>query len=349
MNHQGGWDFLDHQVIKFFDDILWSNLTGTLTYIDEIKSIAAIFLLLVLSYKAWKGMMGDYELFDIVELGKPFILIVIIINWGAFLQLIMFPIDLIEDHFSTNLTAQTLEISLGIEERNNLTLQLIEEASEISTEVEAVESSKEEGSFVDDLFSSIGESIDGLSDYAGYMLMTINAKMQMALTALIEWITLLLFQVCVYLVYLIRTVFCSILGYLGPIAFAFSILPGFKTAYLNWISKFVTTYLYGTITFIAIKVCLAIVHVGLESELQFLEAAVNDPTYTALLLTQGGPQTGAYIIALLLGIGSIICVPIIATWMLPNGGIGGAVSKGTAAIASGGSSLAAGAAKLGGK
>jgi hypothetical protein len=327
MNHLGGWDFLDSNVIKFINELLDYNLAGTGGVIDEIKSIAAIFLLMILSYKAYKGMMGDYEVFDIVELGKPFILILIITNWSSFLEIIMFPMDLIEDSFLANLQSQTTEIELGIAKRNDYINQIITKATEVSMDLEAEKESQESEGLIDDLLSSVGDSLTDFGSFAADMYLTIIAKLQYTLTAIVEWLVMLIFQVCVYGVYILRAIFCSILGLLGPLAFAFSILPAFRTAYVGWIGKFVSTYLYGAMTFIVLKCALALVQVGLESELDYLEGTLEDPTAVAIFVTQANPQVGAYLIALLIGAVSIGCVPAMGNWIIPGSSISGAVNK----------------------
>ena len=49
--------------------------------------------------------------------------------------------------------------------------------------------------------------------------------------------------ICLFL----QIIFTGILVILGPLAFAFSVLPAFRDAYIQWIARFVSVSLYSCI------------------------------------------------------------------------------------------------------
>lgn len=323
---QGGWDFLDDSVLKFFDDILYAEVLKSTSYLVELKSFCAMFVFIVLSIKAYRAILGqNYDVFNMVELGKPFMLCAVIINFDDFVFLLVESISVFEDFFNDSLSAKILEVNLGLEKRFNLVQDLTELCLEKSQDLKDTQQEDDSSTF--DFLSGISDSFSELGDFATELFVLGMNSFMYGLVVLIEWLAILLYQVAVYIVFFLRTVFCAILVALGPIVFAISIFPAYEKLYTAWISRFVTTYFYGTITFIALKFSLAMIYSGVESEILFLESALQDPHYETLILTSVTPWGGAYLISVVLGILSIITVPMIAAWLMPAGGVGGAVTK----------------------
>lgn len=323
---QGGWDFLDDDVLKFFDDILYAEILQSTSYLVELKSFCAMFVFIVLSVKAFRAILGqNYDVFNMVELGKPFMLCAVIINFDDFVFLLVESISVFEDFYNDALSAKILEVNLAIEKRFNLVQDLTELCLEKAQDLD--ETQQEDDSSTFDFLSGISDTFSELGDFASELFVLGFNKLMYGMVILIEWLAVLLYQAVVYIVFFLRTVFCAILVALGPIVFAISIFPAYERLYTAWISRFVTTYFYGTIAFIALKFSLAMIYSGVESEILFLESALQDPHYETLLLTSVVPWGGAYLISVVLGIVSMVTVPMVAAWIMPAGGVGAAVTK----------------------
>ena len=109
-------------------------------------------------------------------------------------------------------------------------------------------------------FSAIGDKIAGLYVY-------VVAKVKMIMFNIIEFIVVTFWQVCTYFVFFLQIIFTGILVILGPLAFAFSVLPAFRDAYIQWIARFVSVSLYSCIAYIVLSISLVVMQYGIEREI----------------------------------------------------------------------------------
>ena len=84
-------------------------------------------------------------------------------------------------------------------------------------------------------------------------------------------LSLLFWQVCTYFVFFHKSLFTGILVILGPLAFAFSVYPAFRDAYIQWIARFVSVSLYSCIAYIVLSISLVVMQYGIEREIEILE------------------------------------------------------------------------------
>src|SRR6201996_1443336 len=64
------------------------------TFIADAQALAAIFMIIFFSLKAYEMMSGDKQL-EVMPLLRPFGLVMVILWWGAFVKVIAFPTDLV--------------------------------------------------------------------------------------------------------------------------------------------------------------------------------------------------------------------------------------------------------------
>jgi conjugative transposon TraJ protein len=137
----------------------------------------------------------------------------------------------------------------------------------------------------------------------------------------------LLFNAAALSIDTIRTFFLVVLSILGPIAFAFSIYDGFQATLTQWISRYISIYLWLPISDLFSAVLSKIQELMLKQDIALLQ----DPNY----IPDG--SNGIYIVFLIIGIIGYFTIPTVAGWIIQSGGAGGygsAVNK-TAAKAGG--------------
>lgn len=130
----------------------------------------------------------------------------------------------------------------------------------------------------------------------------------------------LLFNASALVIDTIRTFFLVVLSILGPIAFAFSIYDGFQATLTQWLSRYISVYLWLPVSDLFSAILARIQVLMLEADIQ----ALADPNY----IPDG--SDGVYIVFLIIGIIGYFTVPTVAGWMIQSGGMGstnGAVNK----------------------
>jgi len=122
----------------------------------------------------------------------------------------------------------------------------------------------------------------------------------------------LLFNASALVIDTIRTFFLVVLAILGPIAFAFSIYDGFQATLTQWLTRYISVYLWLPISDIFSSVLARIQVLMLQQDIALLQ----DPNYIP------DSSNGVYIVFLIIGIIGYFTIPTVAGWVIQSGGAG---------------------------
>jgi conjugative transposon TraJ protein len=140
----------------------------------------------------------------------------------------------------------------------------------------------------------------------------------------------LLFNAAALTIDTLRTFFLVVLSILGPLAFALSVYDGFQSTLTNWLSRYISVYLWLPIADLFSAVLSKIQALMLQMDIGLLK----DPSYVP------DGSNGVYIIFLIIGIIGYFSIPTVAGWVIQAGG--GSGTRGVNAAASKGAALAGG-------
>jgi len=130
----------------------------------------------------------------------------------------------------------------------------------------------------------------------------------------------LLFNAAALTIDTLRTFFLVVLAILGPIAFAFAVYDGFQATLTQWLTRYISIYLWLPVSDIFSAVLSKIQELMLKQDI----ALLHDPNY----IPDG--NNGVYIVFLIIGIIGYFTIPTVAGWIIQSGGagaFGGAVNK----------------------
>lgn len=121
-----------------------------------------------------------------------------------------------------------------------------------------------------------------------------------------------LFQAAALVIDTIRTFFLIVLSILGPIAFAISVWDGFQSTLTQWLTRYISVYLWLPISDMFSSILAKIQSLILERDI----AMLADPNYI--------PDTSntVYVIFMLIGIVGYFTIPTVAGWVIQAGGAG---------------------------
>lgn len=122
----------------------------------------------------------------------------------------------------------------------------------------------------------------------------------------------LLFQAAALVIDTIRTFFLIVLSILGPIAFAISVWDGFQSTLSQWLTRYVSVYLWLPVSDLFSAMLAKIQSLILERDIEQL----SDPSYI--------PDTSnaVYIIFMIIGIIGYFTIPTVTGWVIQAGGAG---------------------------
>jgi len=149
----------------------------------------------------------------------------------------------------------------------------------------------------------------------------------------------ILFQAAALVIDTIRTFFLIVLAILGPIAFAISVYDGFQSTLTQWISRYVSVYLWLPVSDLFSAILARIQILMLQRDIYELQ---NNPGYSI------DASNVVYIIFMIIGIVGYFTIPTVANWIISAGGMGtygrnvGALATKTGAVAGATTGAAAG-------
>lgn len=140
----------------------------------------------------------------------------------------------------------------------------------------------------------------------------------------------LLFNAAALTIDTLRTFFLVVLSILGPLAFALSVYDGFQSTLTNWISRYISIYLWLPIADLFSALLSKIQALMLQMDIDML----RDPSYVP------DASNGIYIIFFIIGIIGYFSIPSVAGWVIQAGG--GSATRGVNSMASKGAAMAGG-------
>jgi hypothetical protein len=302
-------------------------------FIGDAQALAAIFMIVYFAIKSYEMMVGDKRL-EIMPLLRPFGLAMIIIWWGAFVKMVAFPTDLVENQTDQMFNGEQGNVDALRIQRSNLMLAVANSliTFEAQTQVAEKESDTWYGQAWDEVTSTIKQ---GISDVVSPLLELKNrleVGMQLLFTQLLELIGIWILRIAVYVIFMIQIIYSSILIILGPFSVAVSILPAFRDSFSTWIARFVSVNLYSGIGYLIMYLCALMQEYALQSEISKYQVLVGqngtsaDLTKLAWFAGNGVLSFGTVIIVFLIGAICMFTVPSISTWIISTSGISSAAS-----------------------
>ena len=124
----------------------------------------------------------------------------------------------------------------------------------------------------------------------------------------------LLFQSAGLVIDTIRTFFLIVLSILGPIAFAISVYDGFQSTLTQWITRYISVYMWLPVSDLFSSVLARIQVLMLTKDIE----AMSDPTFIP------DSSNTVYMVFLIIGIFGYFTIPTVANWIIMAGGVSGA-------------------------
>jgi len=122
----------------------------------------------------------------------------------------------------------------------------------------------------------------------------------------------ILFQAAALVVDTIRTFFLIVLSILGPIAVAISVWDGFQSTLTQWLTRYISVYLWLPVADLFSAMLAKIQSLIIEKDIEML----SDPIFI--------PDTSntVYVIFMIIGIVGYFTIPTVTGWVIQAGGAG---------------------------
>jgi hypothetical protein len=329
-----GNSIYDRGVMTFFEEMRDYGFAHADPFMRDAQTLACIFMLIFFSLKCYEMMAGDKKL-EIMPLLRPFALVILLMWWPVFCQIIAFP---------TNLVAAKTEALFGIQNDTNNALRLeraaymVEMADQLVEYQAVTEMASEQAQASDeDLGTVIVDGVKGFfSDQILSPIVQIRIRMQTSLqllvTQIVELLAIWILRICVYIIFMIQIIYSTVLVILGPFSVVASILPAFRDAFTTWIARFVSVNLYVGVAFLILYITGRLQQYAIEVEIDKYEYLLSTGggadrlEKMAWLASNGLLSFGLVIVAFFVSAIAITTVPSISTWIISTSGISSAAT-----------------------
>ena len=294
----------------FTDFLITSGISHANVLINMARAIGGIAAFFYISKRIYEQLIADNPVY-ILPLLRPFALLLVITFWGPFVSLLMVPTKGL-----TNLSEAVYA------DKKHIVKQKLDEKQQaiLTTDLPIFYENEEKEAQLWD--KGINLLLSTYNIVTGRALQNqINFYIMDAIRQLFETI----FEVLVYLIAFLRTVFCILLVIFGPLVFALSIFDGFQDNYLQWIARFINVNLYLPIALLVLSLVQEILIFVLDNEIAQIHAL---PIYQPQLFYVSN------LIVPVCGIIGMALVPKIASWIVQASGTnsGGGRMVRTAAV-----------------
>ncbi|MGV8135049.1 MAG: hypothetical protein AB2L20_07535 [Mangrovibacterium sp.] len=330
---EGGQLFDDWFMDAFltgWKEVIWGEFD---TFIDLARVLAGLMALLAFAGRSY-GMMTGEQKWDILPLLRPFGLLMIILYWGPFVQIVSFPTDIMANAMRGKQETQQITVNQLRYIRKDYQYNMIENLYDYSAQTEAA--AEQSKSFLEDPLGSMGRSIKQGVQSVVYPVLELKEKLrvgiQLTVTQLLETLALWILRLAVYVIFAIQIIYSGILIMMGPLSVAMSILPMFRDSFATWIARFISVNLYTTIALIILFVGGIFQEFAMESEIaRYAEIVNRDGTLVSIeklmfLKMNGMLSFGVVILSFLMTAICMMTVPSISTWIVSTSGVSSAVS-----------------------
>ena len=288
-----------HQVLRvLYDEMmpLCSNMTGV------AKGIAGLGALFYVAAKVWQSL-ARAEAIDVYPLLRPFALGLCIMFFPTFvLGTINTVLSPVVKGCNQLMETQTFDMNEYRAQKDRLEY----EALMRSPETAYLASDEEFDRQLEELGWSPSDMVTMTGMYMDRTAYNIKKSVRDWFRELLE----MLFQAAGLIIDTLRTFFLIVLSILGPLAFAISVYDGFQSTLIQWISRYISIYLWLPVSDLFSSVLARIQTLMLQKDIEQL----SDPNFIP-----DGSST-VYVIFMIIGIVGYFTIPTVASWIVSAGG-----------------------------
>lgn len=289
-----------HQILQaLYEEMmpLCSDLTGV------SKGIAGLGALFYVAAKVWQAL-ARAEPIDVYPLLRPFAIGLCILFFPTFvlgtLNTVLSPVV---KGCHGMLETQTFDMNQYREQKEALEREAFRRDPE-----KAYLASNED---FDKRLDELGWTVDDLATMAKMYINRAEFNMKRSIRLWFQEVLELLFQSAALVIDTVRTFFLIVLSILGPVAFAISVYDGFQSTLTQWITRYISVYMWLPVSDLFSSVLARIQVLMLTRDIE----AMSDPSFIP------DSSNTVYLLFLVIGIFGYFTIPTVANWIIMAGGV----------------------------
>lgn len=310
--------------------------------VSMARGLGVSLALCVGSYECWMMMLGRRGM-DVMKIARILGLAICIQMSSTICSALDVPGNWLESRTqgmakAANKQVAALERAVATKQQEYVDSLRSQQAKQ--EEQKAAQDAAMDDGILDKIKSSVENIGISIQNYAKQAAVLVETKISEWANDVIRFIGEIIFQMTYYGMLIGQRIFLSVLKLFCPIAFALSIVPPWRNAWSQWISKYLTVSLWGFLVYLIVYYVDFLLMYYLRSDLtaynQLLHNASSWNNIGALGMQAIG-TTCMYVVGMLAGAKVLSMVPEVCSWLIPGGVSSGAGSAAAGVAATTGS------------
>lgn len=269
------------------------------------KGVAGLGALVYVALRVWQSL-AQAEPIDVYPLLRPFAIGICIMFFPTLvLGTINSVLSPVVKGTNQLLETQTFDMEAFRQQRDKLEYEAMKRSPETAYLVSNEEFDKQ--------LEELGWSPNDMMVMSGMYIERGMYNMKKSIRDMSREVLELLFSATALVIDTLRTFFLIVLSILGPIAFAISVWDGFQSTLTQWVTRYITIYMWLPVSDLFSSILAKIQVLMLQNDISEFE---NNPAFSV------DASNGVYITFMLIGIIGYFTVPTVAGWIIQSGGAG---------------------------
>jgi conjugative transposon TraJ protein len=266
--------------------------------------LAGLGALFSIAHRVWQSL-SRAEPIDVYPLLRPFIIGLCIMFFPTFvlgtINAVMSPVV---KGCNQMLKTQTFDINKYRQQKDQLEYEAMMKDPETAYLVDDAEFDRQ--------LEALGWSPSDLMVNAGMRIERGMYQIKKTVRDFFRELLEILFQAAALIIDTLRTFFLIVLAILGPIAFAISVYDGFGSTLTQWISRYISVYLWLPVSDLFSSILAKIQVLMLQNDISELQ---NNHNFSI------DASNTVYVIFMIIGIVGYFTIPTVAGWIISAGGM----------------------------
>lgn len=301
-------------------DLLNYGIKMSNNLVGPARALGAIFAICVAASRAYK-VMAEGDRFNVLSVMRPLIFAFVLSIWPAICTTLLAPGQAVEGYMRDQYVIMARKMDNLREKRKDLAYKVNDIVLTHKTNAEKVKD--------DDtgLGTAIWEGIKEIGNYLLNFTATLQIWISNMLENLIQAVGEMVFAVCVYIVFLLKSLYLTVLMMFGPIYIICSILDVWKNTWTQWVGHMVAVSMFGAMAYLVMTFSCALIAFTIQADIDKLYEITRNPSQGIWTYMKAGFGTTVMsIVGYLAGAIAMSSVSELASLTFPSQSLMGASS-----------------------
>lgn len=304
-------------------DLLSYGVSMSNHLVGTARALGAIFAICVAASRAYK-VMAEGDRFNVLSVMRPLIFAFVLSIWPAICSTLMMPGRYVENYMRSQYVVVAEKMDELREQRKNKAYEVNEYVLQMKTSADGIKEDK-------NAFREFFDTAKNVLSNPGAYLANITASLQIwvcnVAEHIIQGIGEMVFAVCVYIVFLCKALYLTVLMMFGPVYMVCSILDVWKNSWTDWVGRMVSVSMFGAMAYLVMTFACVLIIFTIQADITKLnQIAANPEIGMATYIKSGFGTTIMTFVGYLVGAVAMGTVYELASFTFPGGAMMGASS-----------------------